>query len=308
MSAAVNIWEMPQSAEITMLAGWRQWADAGSISSGLPQYLIDHLDARKIGDIRPNGFYLFQIPGTHDLVRPEIKLEDGYPVRYEVRRNDLYYAGDEQRGLVIFLGDEPHLDVERYAAALLDAAAQLGVRRIISFGGVYGELPYDKERAVSCIYSQRELQDELRAYAVTFSDYHGGSSIGSTLCSFARDRDVEYVGLYSFVPTYDFSQLGDIQSAIRLENDFMAWYGVMRRVNRMLDLNLDLDDLRQKSEKLVALMDEKVAELDGAAPQLGVRVYMDQLSADFDETVYDPLDAIWEDELRQLFDDFDDNA
>ena len=45
-------------------------------------------------------------------------------------------------------------------AALLDAAAQLGVRRIISFGGVTMAncRSHDKERAVSCICSQRELQ------------------------------------------------------------------------------------------------------------------------------------------------------
>ena len=67
MSDAVEIWETPKAREIYMLAGWRQWADAGSISSGLPQYLIQQTGARHIGSIRSDGFYLFQFPGTHDL-------------------------------------------------------------------------------------------------------------------------------------------------------------------------------------------------------------------------------------------------
>ena len=35
-----------------LIAGWRrQWSDGGSISSGLPRYLIDKLDAREIGQL-----------------------------------------------------------------------------------------------------------------------------------------------------------------------------------------------------------------------------------------------------------------
>ena len=49
MSKAVEIWEKPTAQEIYMLAGWRQWADGGSISSGLPQYLINQTKAEKIG-------------------------------------------------------------------------------------------------------------------------------------------------------------------------------------------------------------------------------------------------------------------
>ena len=61
-----------------MIVGWRQWADAGGISSELPQYLIEKTGAQKIGEIKPDGFYLFQIPGTHHFLRPEIKLKEGY--------------------------------------------------------------------------------------------------------------------------------------------------------------------------------------------------------------------------------------
>ena len=61
-----------------MIAGWHQWADAGSISSGLPLYLIEQTQARKIGRIKPDGFYLFQIPGAHHLLRPVVKLNEGY--------------------------------------------------------------------------------------------------------------------------------------------------------------------------------------------------------------------------------------
>ncbi len=305
MADALEITERPDAAELYMIAGWRQWADAGSISSGLPQYLIQQTKARRIGSIRPDGFYLFQIPGTHDLVRPTVRFNEGYPISLETRRNELYYAGDERRGMIFFIGDEPHLDVERYAATFLEAATTLGVRRIIGLGGVYAEVPYDKERMISSIYSLHELREELDQLVVELSDYRGGASIGSYLCRRAGDMGLEYVSFYGFAPTYDFGTSAEMGSSIRLENDFVAWLGIMRRINHMLKLNLDLADLEEKSKELVRVVRERVEEMDSAAPELGVRDFLKRISDSFNESPFEPLDAVWEEELRHLFEDFD---
>ena len=302
----VNIVERPVAKEIHMLVGWRQWADAGSVSSGLPQYLVEFNKAHKIGEIDPSGFYLFQIPGTHDLVRPVVKFKDGFPDYLETKRNEFFYAGDEERGIVYFLGDEPHLDAERYVGALLHVAKELRVKRIIGFGGVYGELPYNKERMVSSTYSQKHLKAELDNIGVNFSDYHGGGSIGSYVCRRASEQDVEYLSMYAFVPVYDFSNISRNASGIQIENDFMAWLGIMRRVNYMLKLNWDLSELEAKSQRLIKLMDDKIEEIAKAFPEINIHEYMQQLDEDFDEVVFEPLQDLWEDEINRLFDRFED--
>jgi proteasome assembly chaperone (PAC2) family protein len=263
------------------------------------------MKARPIGQIHSDGFYLFQIPGTHDLVRPVVKFDQGYPESLEARQNELFYAGDDRRGVIFFLGDEPHLDVDRYVAAFLHAAHSLNVKRIVGFGGVYGELPYDKERLVSGIYSRPEMKAEMEGLAVNLSDYHGGASIGSYICRRAGEQGMEFVGLYAFVPTYDFSNIAQIGNTIRLENDFMAWLGVMKRVNYMLKLDFDLSDLEHRSERLVSLLEAKVAELDSIAPDLGVRDYMANLSEQFTEMPFEPLGQVWEEEFSRLFGESD---
>lgn len=305
MSELYELRRIPEAQEIYMLAGWRQWADAGSVSSGLPLYLVQKLDARRIGTLRSDGYYLFQIPGTHDLVRPPVKFKDGYPEMLDTPENELFYTGDQARGLVIFMGDEPHLNVERYVQSLLDAAQELGVKRIIGFGGVYGELPYDKERMISGTYSLKRMRADMDRLAVNLSDYQGGASIGSYLCRRAGERGVEYAGLYAFVPNYDFSGSEAEGNSIRIETDFLAWLGVMRRVNYYLKLDLDLADLEEKSEKLVNLMDDKINEIEQSAPQFGVREYLNRITEDFSETTFEPLDDIWEDQLRKLLDKFE---
>jgi proteasome assembly chaperone (PAC2) family protein len=302
MSDAVELLENPEAEEVYMLAGWRQWADAGSTSSGLPQYLVEQTGARKIGSIHPDGFYLFQIPGTHDLVRPIVKFDKGYPESLEIQKNELFYTEINQKGLLIFLGDEPQLDIERYTQALLHIVEIFKVKRIISMGGVYGELPYNKDRMVSSIYSLRELKAELDEIAVNLSDYHGGASVGSYICRRAGDRGMEFVSLFAFVPAYDFSTVSQLANLIRVENDYMAWFGILQRIKHMIDLDLDLSDLEEKSKELVELFDSKIDELDRESPQLGIREYINKLSDEFVPTTFTPLDDVWEQELRRLFD------
>lgn len=303
MADAVELWERPEAREIYMIVGWQQWADAGSISSSLPHYLVEQNDARQIGRMRSDGFYIFQIPGTHDLVRPVVSFDAGFPTSLETPQNEFFYTGNEERGIVFFSGTEPHLDVERYVAAILEVAQTLGVQRIIGLGGVYGELPYDKERTVSATYSLPSLKEEVADLAVTLSDYEGGASIGSYLCRRAAEQEMEYVGLYAFVPTYDFSGIEEIGNMIRLENDFMAWLGVMRRINYMLKIDFDLSDLEEKSEHLVDVVDARLEELERSAPDVDVRAYMERLAEQFTEVPFAPLDEVWEEELRRLFED-----
>ena len=295
--------DIPKADNTIMIVGWRQWADAGSISSGLPQYLIDATGANKIGGIRPDGFYLFQIPGTHHLVRPRIRLEDGYRQEIEEPRNEFYYTRIGEQGVIIFLGDEPHMNVRRYARAFFDAIKELRVNNVAGVAGVYGPTPYDKDRQISCIYSLPRMRAGLDDYALNFSNYEGGSSIGSYLVSAAEEEDIPFIVLYGFVPAYDFAQSAIQPQGIQIENDFKAWYDIMRRLNHMFDLHMDLTELGQRTDDMIQTIDEKIEEMAEENPELNIKEYLERLNAEFEETPFLPLDDIWEQELRGLFDD-----
>ncbi len=305
MSDLFSLTETPTANEVYMIAGWRQWADAGSASSGLPEYLVRQTDAQPIGHLPDHGYYLFQVPGTHHFLRPEIKLKDGYRQELERYRNELYFAGDERKGVVIFLGDEPHLNIERYADAFFAAVRALKVSRIVVVGGVFGAMPYDRDRFVACVYSLPAMREELEAYAVSFSNYEGGASVGTYMADRAEREGVELVGLYVFVPAYDFSGSEDLPQGVRIENDYKGWFDLMKRVDYMFRLGMDLSDLRRKSERLVRIMDDKMADLERAMPQLDVRTYLETVNESFTELPFEPLDDMWEQELRDILDDLD---
>jgi predicted ATP-grasp superfamily ATP-dependent carboligase len=295
--------ERPTSGETYMIAGWRQWADAGSISSGLPPYLVQHTNARKIGLIKSGDFYLFQLPGTHHLLRPVVKLEEGYRREMRHHRNDIFYTGNSEHGLVIFIGDEPHMKVDEYASTFFSMAKALNVQQIAIVGGVYGMVPYDKDRSVACAYSHPYLRRQLDDYAVGYSNYEGGVSLGTYLLDRAERENVESFVFYAFVPAYDLSQITGQTGGFSIDPDYKAWYDVMRRLNHKFGLGVDLSDLVNRSDQLIANIDHEVEELDRKMPQLNVRQKLEQLGRDFEEKSFMPLDDVWENELGDLFGD-----
>jgi proteasome assembly chaperone (PAC2) family protein len=303
MNDLVTLEEIATASETYMIAGWQQWADAGSVSSGLPQYLITHTNARKIGEINPDGFYLFQIPGTHHLLRPEVHFEEGYSEEIRPRRNEFYYVELGEKGLVLFTGDEPHIQVDHYADALFRAAQTLNVKRSAVVGGVYGAMPYDRDREVSCSYSLKRMKNELEQYAVRFSNYQGGATIGSYLVDRAKRFDLEFFTFNAFVPAYDFSPATASIQGVRIEHDYRAWYELMRRFNHMFGLGIDLSDLDRQSEELINSIDTKIEELERTLPQVNVRGYLEKITANFTERPFMPLDDVWEQVLGDIFDD-----
>ncbi len=306
MQEWITFTEIPSAAEIYMIAGWQQWADAGSVSSGLPQYLSTHIGARKIGEMSADDFYLFQIPGTHHLLRPEVNFEEGYSKEIVPRRNEFHYAElDDDKGLLLFMGEEPHINIDRYAHGFFDTMRELNVRRGALVGGVYGAMPYDKDREISCSYSLRGMKKELENYAVRFSNYQGGATIGAYLVDRAEQYNCELFVFNAFVPAYDFSQTSASIQGVRIEHDYKAWYELMRRFNHMFGLGIDLSDLDRQSEDLVASIDRKIEELERTMPQIDVRGYLDKLAENFTERPFMPLDDVWAQELGDLFDDDD---
>jgi len=196
--------------------------------------------------------------------------------------------------------------VELYAEAFFHAVKELGVRRVAAVGGVYGAMPYDRDREVSCVYSLPEMKVELAEYAVKFSNYEGGATIGTYFVDRAEQSEVEFLVFYAFVPAYDLSELSTHLQGLRIENDFKAWYDLMTRLNHMFDLEVDLSGLRRQGDELTSSMDYKIDELERAMPQLKVREYVESLTRDFVEMSFMPLSEVWERELGDLFEDMED--
>ena len=301
MEELVELWR-ESAGGIQMIAGWHQWADAGDVSSGLPQYLIDETQATKIGELKSDDFYLFQLPGTHHLLRPAIRLSEGHPKELQERRNEFYYSSVGENGLLVFVGEEPHLNEAQYAERFLDAVEELGVTRVATVAGAHGPVPFDRDREISCVYSLPKMREELANYAVKFSNYEGGTTISMYLAHLAERRGIELFRFCAYVPSYDFSEDATIVHPLAMENDFRAWLDLMKRIDHMFNLEMDLSDLERRSRRLGSTWESKIAEWE-RIPQLRVRAYMEEVNSKYTERPFVPLSDAWEDALGDLFED-----
>jgi hypothetical protein len=295
-----------------MIAGWRrQWSNGGRISSRLPRYLIDKLGARKIGSLGPQVStlcYPFQVAGTHDAFRPTVAFHNGLPSEPMHRENDFYDAGN---GLIIFLGEEPWYRIDIYGQGFFGVVRELGIKQTVAVEGVNGPAPPDLERRITCTYSKPEMKDTLERYGVQFSSYGSdgrrGPTVGMAMVSMAHFEypDIEMFRMGAMAPMYPF--VAGTNQQLSIPTDRRAFYDIMRRLNSMFKLDIDLAELK-------ALGDAESQELQTALERIGsssseAKQIIDQVRAEYTYTSFvepvelDPsLDQTLEDILRNSFD------
>ena len=150
-----------------------------------------------------------------------------------------------------------------------------------------------------------KLSDRLGKPVVVENRPGGGSTIGTYIADRAEPRGIEFLVYYAFVPMYDFAHLSVHFAGIKIEEDYKSWYDLMRRLDHMFSLHMDLSDLESRSEQLIASIDEQIDELEQTIPQLKVREYIRELTESFEERPFMPLGDVWERELGDLFRDLD---
>ncbi len=298
-----------------MIAGWRrQWSNGGRISSRLPRYLIDTLGARKIGEMSDEVHklcYPFQVAGTHDVYRPSAAFRDGLPSEPLRRENEWFDAGN---GLIIFLGEEPWQRLDLYAESFFQVIKELGIKQTVAVEGVNGPAPPDLERRITCTYSRPEMKEKLERYGVQFSSYGSdgrrGPTIGMALVSMAHFQypDVEMFRFGAMAPMYPF--VAGSNQQLNITTDRKSFYDIMRRLNALFDLSIDLTELKSRgdaeSQELLSTL-ERIASSNAEAKKIIDQVRDDYTFTPFEQPVeLDPaLDQTLEDILRNVTDEPD---
>ena len=309
MADELTIFEQKPAANY-LIAGWRrQWSNGGRISSGLPRYLIEKLSAKKIGELGPQVStmcYPFQVAGTHDAFRPVAAFQEGLPSESMHRENYFFDAGN---GLIIFLGEEPWYRLDIYVQGFFEAIKELGIKQTVAVEGVNGPAPPDLERRITCAYSKASMKDDLERFGLQFSSYGSegrrGPTIGMALVSMAHFEypDIEMFRLGAMAPLYPL--LSSNNQQLGITRDHRSFYDIMRRLNAMFDLTIDLNELKSladtESRELQTNL-EKLSDSSREAKQVIEQVRAEYSYTPFEQRVeLDPaLDQTLEDILRNL--------
>src|SRR5262245_42126564 len=125
---ALRIHHRPALDGATLVLAFAGWMDGGDVSTGTVRRLVDLLVARRVAEIDPEPFYLYNFPGPMEvaaLFRPAIKIEDGVIASLEMPEGVFYCH--EPANVVLFLGKEPNLRWRSFGDCVVEMARQAGV-------------------------------------------------------------------------------------------------------------------------------------------------------------------------------------
>lgn len=280
--------EKPELNQPNMVLGFSGWLNGGEASTGVLVYLVNKLKATKFAELDAEDYHIYQVPGV-EMLRPHMRSFMGVPQEILFPTNEFYYWKNEkgEGDLVLFLGSEPNLKWRSFGNKIMDVAQEYGVKRLHSVGGILDRSPHTREPRLFSSMSEPHLREEMSKHVMGFGTYEGPSSFTSMLHYLARERHIEAVSLSVRSPIY-----------IQGRNP-RAWLAVLERLIKLLDLELDLDDLRLEC----AIMDRRLDRIAKENPEVMTR--LKEWEQAYDASAQEdqaPTELIAEDAIREAED------
>jgi len=247
------IHERPSLIKPRLIMGFSGWMDGGDVSTGTIEFLVENLRARVLAEINPDMFYIYNFPGSMEisaLFRPYIQLKDGIVDDYEEPSNIFYY--DTHNQLIFFNGKEPNLNWHEFVRAIFSLVEYFDVEEIYYVGSFAGMVPHTREPRISATVSDKSFKPRLSECNINFSNYQGPGSIVNYILRGAHDKKIPMASIVAEIPPY-----------IQGRNPHCI-EAVLKRLSRLLEIDLDLEELRLISDELEKKLDraiEKRAEL-----------------------------------------------
>ena len=152
--------------------------------------------------------------------------------------NEFYYARDtgSEHDLILFHGDEPNLNWEEYAEAVVGLAQSFGAERLYAVGSILDMSPYTREPLISCTCSDEKVKQEMDDYHVTYSNREGMAAFGQMLVHACAEKGIEAVNFTVRVPCYpEFNVfLGESPKSLK---------AILLRLKDLMKVDIDFDDL-----------------------------------------------------------------
>jgi proteasome assembly chaperone (PAC2) family protein len=252
-SQSVVLYGRPNLFRPNLVMGFEGWADAARISSGVVGQMRDRLRLKRLAEIKPDEFYIFQTPDT-EARRPQADVQSGL-VRALKLPSTVIRFFKNRRGapdLIVSLAPEPELRWNRYAGLVLDLAQDFGVQRIYTIGGTYNNVPHTVAPIVTAVISDETLRGEMAERGIGLTEYEGPSSIHTLLAVAAKERGLQAVGLWGHAPYY-----------VQVPNAKVC-HGILSKLAPMLDVDIDLSELGKAAEYL----DQQVNDIVSRRPEL----------------------------------------
>lgn len=176
-----------------MVAAFEGWNDAGSAATSAVLHLAEVLGAQQVDQLDPEDYHDFQVN------RPVVSTGDDGRRVLTWPTTTVSVADLDGRRFVLVHGIEPSMRWRTYCKELLGIATTLGVRTVITVGGLLADVPHTRPIPVSASSEDPAVQAVL---GVEQSSYEGPTGIVGVLQHAAQEGGMRALSLWAAVPHY----------------------------------------------------------------------------------------------------------
>lgn len=197
----------------TLIEGFPGMGLVGTISA---KYLVDHLDFKEVG-------YLYS-----DSFMPIIRIHDGLPVH-----PSRIYVNDKHK-LVVLISEQliPRPFIPQIAHTVVNWIKQNKIKRVISLAGL--QTGQKNDMTVYAIAANKQSKRFFKGLDVQIIDEGITTGITAVMLLHLKDTDIDALSI-----------LGNVTFGA----DYKAAAELIKRLNKLLNLKMDVKPLIEKAKK-----------------------------------------------------------
>ncbi len=181
--------------DTVLLAAFEGWNDAGSAATAALEHLHDVWGAEHVDELDPEEYHDFQVNRPVVGAGPDGAREITWPTTAVA----VATTPRTGRQVVLVHGIEPSMRWRRYCGELLDIAAGLGARTIVTVGALLADVPHTRPIPVNATSEDAQVRELLGLEPNT---YEGPTGIVGVLQHEAGLRGMHALSLWAAVPHY----------------------------------------------------------------------------------------------------------
>ncbi|NNH23536.1 PAC2 family protein [Pseudokineococcus marinus] len=232
---------MPELRDPVVLAAFEGWNDAAEAASGALDHLARVWGETPLGELDPEDYHDFQVN------RPVTGFDEDGRRRITWPTTRLAWARPPggERDVVLVHGIEPSMRWRSYTAELLDRAAAVGARTVVTLGALLADVPHTRPIPITSTGDAPSMEH----LALEPSRYEGPTGIVGVVADAAAERGLSSVSLWAAVPHY----VGQSPSP-------KAVLALLGRVEEVIGAPVPLEDLAEEAEAWERGVDELAGE------------------------------------------------
>jgi proteasome assembly chaperone (PAC2) family protein len=225
------------------LLAWEGWNDACSAASGSAAFLLAQLDTPEpFAVIEPEEFYDFTVR------RPHVQADDGGTRRLTWPTTNAYAVPSGANDLVVVTGEEPNLRWKTYTRTLAGLLAETDVELVVTLGAFVGQVAHTLPVPIIGVATDPSL---VERHGLLTSRYEGPTGIVGVMLEACREVGIPAISLWAAAPHY-----------LAANPNPKAMSALLRTARRILEVDLDLDEMEQMATDFETRVDEAMADND----------------------------------------------